>query len=75
MGCPCRPGGSVANYRRQESSGSQAIDFPIPDFRDLPQKGNFATESFGVYDVASVGELVENFTRHPWTLELFRNKR
>ena len=23
---------------------------------------------FGVYDVTSVGELVENFTRHTWTL-------
>jgi hypothetical protein len=23
---------------------------------------------FGVYDVASVGELVENFTQHTWTL-------
>ncbi len=36
--------GSVANYRKQESLGSQVIDFPVPDFRILPQKGKFATE-------------------------------
>jgi 2-furoyl-CoA dehydrogenase large subunit len=36
--------GSVANYRKQESLDSQAIDFPIHDFRILPRKGNFATE-------------------------------
>jgi hypothetical protein len=40
MGCPCRPGGSVTNDRRQESSGSQAIDCPISDFREeASQKG------------------------------------
>src|SRR4029453_15584674 len=38
------PQGSVANYRKQESLVSQAIDFPIHDFRILPRKGNFATE-------------------------------
>ena len=36
--------GSVANYRKQESWGSQVIGFPRLDFRILPQKGKFATE-------------------------------
>jgi insertion element IS1 protein InsB len=36
--------GSVANYRKQESSVSQVIDFLTPDFRIWPQKGEFATE-------------------------------
>jgi hypothetical protein len=37
-------GGSVANYRKQESLVSQVIDFPIHDFRILPRKGHFAIE-------------------------------
>jgi hypothetical protein len=39
-------GGSiyVANYRKQESSVSQAIDFLRADFRIRLRKGNFATE-------------------------------
>jgi hypothetical protein len=37
-------GGSVANYRKQESLSSQAIDFPKPNFRILPPNPNFATE-------------------------------
>src|SRR5262245_18550421 len=36
--------GSVANYRKQESLDSQAIDFQTHDVRILPRKGNFATE-------------------------------
>src|SRR6266567_3264350 len=36
--------GSVANYRKQESSVSQAIDFLRSDFRIWPRKDNFATE-------------------------------
>src|SRR6266567_5574177 len=39
----CLPG-SVANYRKQESSVSQAIDFLRSDFRIWPRKDNFATE-------------------------------
>src|SRR5215471_584724 len=38
------PAGSVANYRKQESSVSQVIDFLTPNFRLWPQKGQFATE-------------------------------
>ena len=41
--CPATAS-SVANYRKQESLDSQAVDFPIHDFRILPRKGNFATE-------------------------------
>ncbi len=36
--------GSVANYRKQESLSSQAIDFSRYGFRIFPQQGNFATE-------------------------------
>jgi hypothetical protein len=36
--------GSVTNYRKQERSVSQAIDFLRSDFQIRPRKGNFATE-------------------------------
>jgi len=35
-GAPVGHDSSVANYRKQESLGSQAIDFPMSDFRFLP---------------------------------------
>jgi hypothetical protein len=38
---------SVANYRKQESSVSQAIDFSTHDFHVWPQKRKFATEPQG----------------------------
>ena len=38
--------GSVANYQKQESSVSQAIDFLTPNLRIWPQKGKFATEPY-----------------------------
>jgi hypothetical protein len=41
--CPATAS-SVANYRKQDSLDSQAVDFPIHDVRILPRKGNFATE-------------------------------
>ena len=43
-GAPQGHDSSVANYRKQESSVSQAIDFLRSDFRIRPRKGNFATE-------------------------------
>src|SRR4029450_6881527 len=45
-----RPGnalGSVANARKQESLGSQDLDFPRHDFWILPRKGYVATEPVG----------------------------
>src|SRR6266478_3210752 len=39
--CPEGHDSSVANYRKQESLDSQALDLPIHDFRILPRKGIF----------------------------------
>src|SRR4029453_12232314 len=39
--------GSVANSRKQESLGSQALDFPRHALRILPRKDYFATEPVG----------------------------
>src|SRR6266581_9723764 len=43
-GAPRGHDSSVANYRKQESLDSQALDLPIHDFRILPRKSIFATE-------------------------------
>src|SRR4029453_18251731 len=42
-GAPVGHDSSVANYRKQESLDSQALDFPTHVFRILARKGNFAT--------------------------------
>ncbi len=55
-GSSSRYPGSVANYRKQESSVSQVIDFLTPDFRIWPQKGKFATEP----SYAPLGSLPDN---------------
>jgi len=44
-GAPAGHDSSVAHHQKQDSLGLQVIDFPIPDFSDLPQKGQLATES------------------------------
>jgi hypothetical protein len=54
-------GGSVANYRKQESSVSQVIDFLIPDFWIWPQKGKFATEPHGVFPPIDVPNATVTF--------------
>ena len=56
-------GGSVANYRKQESSGSEVIDFPIHDFWILPRKSNFATEL--VCSTGAPRPMKSKFTRQP----------
>src|SRR5215467_8864459 len=46
-GAPAEHESSAANYRKQESSVSQPIDFLAADFRIWPRRDNFATEPGG----------------------------
>src|SRR5215467_7322040 len=64
-GAPTGHDSSVANYRKQESSVSQAIDFLRSDFRIWPRKDNFATEPSRLTVVLAGHPRLKNELRRP----------